>query len=53
MAPELINGRRVTNTIDCYSFGCMVSEIFYEKNCYWDKKFSNKDIVGKLEAIER
>ena len=36
MAPELIMGQKVTQTIDVYSLGCVIDEIMTEKTCYWD-----------------
>ena len=45
MAPELIMGQKVTNTIDCYSFGCIVTEIIYELTCYWDYKVTTEQAV--------
>ena len=46
MAPELIMGQKVTNTIDCYSFGCIVTEIIYELTCYWDYKVTTEQAVS-------
>ena len=42
MAPELIMGQKVTNTIDCYSFGCIVTEIMSELTCYWDLRINSE-----------
>lgn len=47
MAPELITGQRVTNTIDVYSFGCIVNEIISERMCYSDIRVKNQtDVSG-------
>ncbi len=47
MAPELITGQRVTNTIDVYSFGCIVNEIISERMCYSDIHVKNQtDVSG-------
>ena len=45
MAPELITGQRVTNTIDVYS--CIVNEIISERMCYSDIHVKNQtDVSG-------
>ncbi|CBK21498.2 uncharacterized protein [Blastocystis hominis] len=36
MAPELIMGQKVTQTIDIYSLGCVIDEIMTGKTCFWD-----------------
>ena len=46
MAPELIMGKRVTNKVDVYSFGCIVNEIITERMCYSDIHIRNQtDVV--------
>ena len=46
MAPELIMGKRVTNKVDVYSFGCIVNEIITERMCYSDITIRNQtDVV--------
>ena len=46
MAPELIMGKRATNKVDVYSFGCIVNEIITEKMCYSDITIRNQtDVV--------
>ena len=47
MAPELITNQRVTNTIDVYSFGCIVNEIISEKMCYSDIRVKNQNDVSR------
>ena len=42
MAPELCLHQKVTSTVDCYSFGCIVNEILSEKRCYWDYKICSE-----------
>ncbi|KAK8820440.1 hypothetical protein WA577_006502 [Blastocystis sp. JDR] len=42
MAPELIMGKRVTNKVDVYSFGCIVNEIITERMCYSDIHIRNQ-----------
>ncbi|KAM7453757.1 hypothetical protein BLSTO_05491 [Blastocystis sp. subtype 1] len=42
MAPELIMGKRVTNKVDVYSFGCIVNEIITEMMCYSDITIRNQ-----------
>ena len=49
MAPELIMGKRVTNKVDVYSFGCIVNEIITEKMCYSDIRIRNQtDVVVRV-----
>ena len=49
MAPELIMGKRVTNKVDVYSFGCIVNEIITEKMCYSDIHIRNQtDVVVRV-----
>ena len=50
MAPELIMGQKVTQTIDVYSLGCVIDEIMTEKTCYWDycMKGITQERVGLL-----
>lgn len=48
MAPELAQGNRVTNTVDVYSFGCVVNEIISGKRCY-----SDLDLDGVTEKQVR
>ena len=46
MAPELNMGKRVTNKVDVYSFGCIVNEIITERMCYSDIHIRNQtDVV--------
>ena len=45
MAPELIMGKRVTNKVDVYSFGCIVNEIITERMCYSDIRIRNQTEV--------
>ena len=46
MAPELIMGKRATNKVDVYSFGCIVNEIITERMCYSDITIRNQtDVV--------
>ena len=48
MAPELASGVRVTSTLDVYSFGCVVNEIFSEKESYADYSFATVDDVHSI-----
>ena len=49
MAPELIMGKRVTNKVDVYSFGCIVNEIITERMCYSDITIRNQtDVVVRV-----
>ena len=49
MAPELIMGKRVTNKVDVYSFGCIVNEIITERMCYSDIHIRNQtDVVVRV-----
>ena len=49
MAPELIMGKRVTNKVDVYSFGCIVNEIITERMCYSDIHIRNQtDVVMRV-----
>lgn len=49
MAPELIMGKRVTNKVDVYSFGCIVNEIITERMCYSDIRIRNQtDVVMRV-----
>ena len=49
MAPELIMGKRVTNKVDVYSFGCIVNEIITERMCYSDIRIRNQtDVVVRV-----
>lgn len=41
MAPELAQGNRVTNTVDVYSFGCVVNEVISGNRCYYDYNLDN------------
>ena len=45
VAPEMVLGKKATTKIDCYAFGCMIVEIFSEKNCYHDYVLKNMQIV--------
>lgn len=49
MAPELIMGKRATNKVDVYSFGCIVNEIITERMCYSDIHIRNQtDVVVRV-----
>ena len=49
MAPELIMGKRATNKVDVYSFGCIVNEIITERMCYSDIHIRNQtDVVMRV-----
>ena len=49
MAPELIMGKRATNKVDVYSFGCIVNEIITERMCYSDITIRNQtDVVVRV-----
>ena len=49
MAPELIMGKRATNKVDVYSFGCIVNEIITERMCYSDIRIRNQtDVVMRV-----
>ena len=50
MAPELIGQNKVTNTIDVYSFGCVVDEIITEKTCYFDYHVTTQQKVLFFEC---
>ena len=34
VAPEIESKEKVTTVSDCYSFGCMIYEIMFEKKCF-------------------
>lgn len=51
MAPELITGQKVTNTVDVYSFGCIINEIMSEKTCYFDYRVISSEKVGAIRNL--
>ena len=47
MAPELASGVRVTSTLDVYSFGCIMEEIYSGVQLHSDQHFRGKADVSK------
>lgn len=46
IAPELVTDGHARNTVDVYSFGCVVNEIFSEMECYCDHPVTTLDDVS-------
>ena len=51
MAPEFFTGENTDIKADVYSFGCVVNEIFSEKESYADYSFATVDDVNLLYIL--